>query len=134
MLDELFKRFTREKLLLENVSPRTVKFYQQCFKAFKATMGDELPDRFILNEFIIRLREKGYSAGGINVCIRGMNSFLTWLWKNNHISEKLRMKELRTEQKVIPTYSTTELKALLSFKPATGPLELFTPYTIGFQA
>ncbi|MEN3332071.1 MAG: hypothetical protein V7641_1436 [Blastocatellia bacterium] len=71
MLDELFKRFTREKLLLENVSLRTVKFYQQCYKAFKVTIGTDLPDRFALNEFIIKLREKGCSAGGINVCIRG---------------------------------------------------------------
>ncbi|MEN3332072.1 MAG: hypothetical protein V7641_1437 [Blastocatellia bacterium] len=39
-----------------------------------------------------------------------MNSFLSWLWKNNHLSEKLRIKELRTEQKIIPTYSTTDLK------------------------
>jgi site-specific recombinase XerD len=117
MLEELFKRFIKEKLLLENVSPRTVKFYQQCYKAFKRLVGTDLPDRLALNDFIIKLRESGYSAGGINVCIRGMNSFLSWLWRNNHLSEKLRMKELRTEQKIIPTYSTAELKALLSFKP-----------------
>ena len=66
MLDELFKRFTREKLLLENVSPRTVQFYQQCFKAFKATMEDELPDRFICA--LQTLKMKTSLLGGCGWC------------------------------------------------------------------
>lgn len=117
MLEDLFKRFVKEKLYLENVSPRTVGFYQQCYKAFKRTVGTDLPNKVTLNDFIIKLREAGNTPGGINVCIRGMNSFLTWLCKNEHLPERLRMKELKTEQKVIPIYSMTELKRFMSFKP-----------------
>jgi site-specific recombinase XerD len=117
MLDELFKRFVKEKTFLTNVSPKTVRFYQQSYNAFKRTVGEQPHDRFILNDFIIKLREGGMSVGGINVYIRGMNSFLSWLWESNLIGEKLRMKEPKQEQKIIPTYNETQIKALLSFKP-----------------
>jgi hypothetical protein len=43
MLDELFKRFVKEKTFLANVSPKTVRFYQQSYKAFKRTMGLTAP-------------------------------------------------------------------------------------------
>lgn len=117
MLDELFKRFVKEKTFLANVSPKTVRFYQQSYKAFKRTVGEQLPDRLMLNDFVIKLRESGMSAGGINVYIRGMNSFLSWLHENNLTNEKLRIKELKQEQKIIPTYNDTQIKTLLSFKP-----------------
>jgi len=39
MLEELFKRFVKEKTFLANVSPKTVRFYQQSYKAFKRTVG-----------------------------------------------------------------------------------------------
>jgi integrase/recombinase XerD len=117
MLDELFKRFVKEKTFLANVSPKTVRFYQQSYKAFKRTVGEQLPDRLMLTDFIVKSREAGMSAGCINVYIRGMNSFLSWLWENKLTGEKLRMKELKQEQKVIPTYNEVQIKALLSFKP-----------------
>ena len=41
MLDELFKRFVKEKTFLANVSPKTVRFYQQSYKAFKRTVQGE---------------------------------------------------------------------------------------------
>ena len=99
MLDELFKRFVKEKTFLANVFSKTVRFYQQSYKAFKRTVGEHLPDRMLLNDFVIKLSEGGMSTGGINVYIRGMNSFLSWLWENNVTSERLRIKELKQEQK-----------------------------------
>lgn len=76
-----------------------------------------MPDRFILNDFIIKLRDEGLSPGRINVYITGMNSFLSWMWENKLIGERLRMKELKQEEKIIPTYSKEEIKAMPSFKP-----------------
>jgi integrase/recombinase XerD len=47
MLDVLFKRFVKEKTFLANVSPKAVRFYQQSYNAFKRTVGEQLPDRFL---------------------------------------------------------------------------------------
>lgn len=55
MLDKLFKRFVNEKTFLANVSPKTVRFYQQSYNAFKRTVREQLPDRFLLKDFVIKL-------------------------------------------------------------------------------
>ncbi len=74
-IGDLFERFVREKIYLNNVTPKTVSFYKQSFIAYKQAVGEVLPDRFILNDFVIRLRERGMSPGGANVYIRGIHSF-----------------------------------------------------------
>src|SRR6185295_9175745 len=119
MLDELFKRFVKEKTFLSNVSPKTVRFYQQSYNAFKRSVGEQLPDKAVLNDFVIKLKEGGMSAGGVNVYIRGMNSFLSWLYENGYTSEKLRIKQLKAEKKVIQSFSEQQLRRLLSFRPSS---------------
>jgi hypothetical protein len=41
MLNVLFKRFVKEKTFLANVFPKTVRFYQQSYNAFKRTVQSE---------------------------------------------------------------------------------------------
>jgi hypothetical protein len=80
-IGELFNQFVKEKTYLAGVTPKTVRFYRQSFTAYTRTVGPVTPDRFILKGFVIKLREGGMSPAGVNVYIRGMNSFLTWLWE-----------------------------------------------------
>src|SRR5581483_11494860 len=47
---------------------------------------------------------------------RAMNSYLTWLFENEYIKERLRIKQLKTERKVIEPYSDEELQRVLRFK------------------
>jgi len=118
-LGELFERFVREKTFLNNVTPSTVSFYRQSFNAYKKAVGETIPDRFALNDFVIKLKERGMSAGGANVYIRGINSFLTWLWENNQSGERLKIKLLKEEKKVIQTFSEAQLHLIISYKPHT---------------
>jgi len=116
-LGELFERFIREKTFLNNVTPKTVSFYRQSFKAYKQTVGEVMPDRFILNDFVIKLRERGMAATGANVYIRGVNSFLSWLWENGHTGERLKIKQLKEEQKIIQTYSEDQIRVFINWRP-----------------
>jgi integrase/recombinase XerD len=118
-LDELFNQFVKEKTFLAGVTPKTVRFYRQSFKAYTRSVGSITPDRFVLNDFVIKLREGGMSPSGTNVYIRGMNSFLSWLWENNHIGERLKIKQIKEEKKIIQTYNETQLIAFLNWKPKT---------------
>jgi len=118
-LDELFNQFVKEKTFLAGVTPKTVRFYRQSFKAYTRSVGFVTPDRFVLNDFVIKLREGGMSSSGTNVYIRGMNSFLSWLWENNHIGERLKIKQIKEEKKIIQTYNETQLIAFLNWKPKT---------------
>ena len=72
-----------------------------------------------LNNFVVQMREDNLSPVTCNISIWAMNSFLTWLHENSHIQERLKIKQLKTEKKVIKSYSDQELKQILSYKPRT---------------
>ena len=78
-------------------------------------MGDTLPDKLIVKEFVLTLRER-VSPSACNIYIRGMNSFFTWLFENGIIPEKLKIKQLKTTKKVIKPFNDDDLRCILSFK------------------
>ena len=101
---------------------QTLIFYQESFKAYKRILkelAETLPTSQLLKEFVIRLKQSGIATPSVNCRARGINSFLAWLYENGHLSEKLRIKPLKEEQKLVPTYSTQHLKTLLAFRPKT---------------
>ena len=116
-LELLFESFVREKKFLANVSEKTVGWYYQSWKAFKRTVGTDKLDKPIISEFMIRLRETGISPCACNTYARAINSFLTWLYENEHIPENWKIKKIKEEQKVIQTYSEAQIKAFLKWKP-----------------
>lgn len=116
-MKELFGQFLKEKTFLANVSQKTIRFYDQSFRAF-TRHGGRL-DKSGLSEFVVNMRSSGLSAVSCNVYIRGINSFLTWLHENGHITERLRIKQLKCEKKVMPTFTDVQLKALATFKPVS---------------
>jgi integrase/recombinase XerD len=126
-LGELFELFVREKTYLVGVTPKTLAWYKDSWSAFKRMVGTpEGIDRFVLNDFVIGLRKAEIKPRSCNTYICAINSFLTWLWENGHTGEKLRIKPLKVEQKVIQTYSDSQLKAFISWKPKTwGQWRLF---------
>lgn len=118
--NELFERFVKEKTFLLGVTPKTIRWYRQSWNAFTRTIGTpDVLDRFVLHDFVIKLRESGIKPRSCNVYICAVNSFLSWLWENNQISERLKIKELKEDQVVIPTYNKEHLATFFSWKPKT---------------
>ena len=105
MVEKLFEKFIREKLYLSNVSKRTGKFYLDCQRAYIRTVGDELPTKENLKEFVIKLQQSGIKATTVNVYIRGINSWLTWLLENELIPVKLRIKQIKESQETLKVFS-----------------------------
>jgi integrase/recombinase XerD len=119
-LNLLFDQFCKERQYVKNSSPHTILFYQASFKKFTVILGDDIDlTKNHLNRFILGMREKGLKPETCNVHIRGMNSFLSWLFENEFISEHLKMKQLKTEQRIMKTFSDNQLKAIFLFKPKT---------------
>lgn len=117
-LNELVELFIREKKYLKGVSDATLSFYRDCFKAWRDVVGDSLPDKINVNEFVIRLRERGTSPSSVDAYSRGFNSFLSWLHENG--GEKLRIKRQKLEQRVLKPLTEEELKKIVSYKPQTA--------------
>ena len=122
-LSDLFARFLKEKQFLANISPKTVRSYQQALNAYKRVLSSRLdtdgglPDKDSLKDFVIQMREGGLSPGACNVYIRSFNSFLSWLHQEGLISEPLKIKQLPQAKKVIPIFSEKHVEALIRFKP-----------------
>jgi site-specific recombinase XerD len=133
-----FEEFIKSGVYLRAWSPKTVRTYQQGLNAFQMALGEGrnsgLPDatgptgnltKAHLDTFVIWMRQKGLSAGGCNMYIRTVNSYLSWLHEEGHISQKLRIKLLPNPNKPLSTFSDTDVRLILSFKPK-GPYQLRT--------
>jgi site-specific recombinase XerD len=70
-----------------------------------------------LDAFVIWMRQKGLSAGGCNMYIRTVNSYLSWLLEEGHIPQKLRIKLLPDPKRPLTTFSNAEVRLLLAYKP-----------------
>jgi len=116
-IDALFSQFVREKVFLKNISPATVKAFKDCERAYKRTIGDNLPTKQNLKEFVIQLQESGIAVTTVNYYIRSLNSFLTWMLENEYITEPLRIKKLKEPEKTLKTFSDEQLRLLLFWKP-----------------
>src|SRR5262245_24761620 len=84
-------RFLKAGRYLRNWSEKTIETYQQSLR--------DLPDapltKPILDQWVIGLRQRGLTPGGINVRIRSVNSFLSWLKEEGEIDQPIRLKLLK---------------------------------------
>jgi len=86
---DLFETFLQEKKFLNGVTPKTISTYQCAYKAYQRVAGNELPTKQSLKQFVIQMQKNGMSVCGINSYARSLNSFLSWLYKENYVSEPL---------------------------------------------
>jgi integrase/recombinase XerD len=130
----LFEQFLKERTYIKNVSPKTLDFYRSSFKAYQKINGDaSLPTKKDLTNFVTGMREKGIKPVSCNTYIRGINSFLTWLYENEYIPEPLKIKQLKTEQKVMKTFDDKELRLIISYKPRKALLKIHTLVLLGLD-
>ncbi|HEX5735681.1 MAG TPA: hypothetical protein VF131_22830 [Blastocatellia bacterium] len=61
MLDELFTLFLKEKQYMHNNTPKTIRYFECSFKAFKRANITELSKESIIN-FVAHMRQSGLSA------------------------------------------------------------------------
>jgi len=63
------------------------------------------------------MRQNGVEAGGCNMYLRTMNSFMSWLHAEGHVPTRIRMKLLPTGDKVFTPFSSADIRQILSHKP-----------------
>jgi integrase/recombinase XerD len=102
-----FEQFIKERQYLHNVSPRTIEWYRESFR----WLGTEIPTEGDLKAFVVRIREKGLKPTSCNNRIRAINSYLRWS------GSTLKMRRLREEQRVLPTFSVSDISRLAHWKP-----------------
>lgn len=142
-LQDLFSEFLRHGLYLRNWSKRTVHTYQQGFTSFQAAVAERpastldgdvtgllqnSDDGLVLSKarleaWVIWMRERGLTPGGVNMYLRTMNSFCSWLHAEGHVQTRLRVKLLPNPSKPLRGLSDAELRVLAGHK-AQGRYEV----------
>lgn len=122
-MESLFEKFMEEKRFLTGVSAKTISIYNQSFKTYQRVLSDgessKLPTKDALKDFVTGMRQRGMKPTSCNSYIRGMNSFLTWLFENGHTTEHLRIKQLKVEKRVLKTFTDAQVRAIFQYKPKT---------------
>lgn len=114
-IEDLIEQYIKEKRFLANLSEHTIRSYRLALKWFVRLGGDF--NKIALSNFVIGLKESGMNAGGCNVKIRSVNSFLTWCFENDCNPENHRIKKMRGEQVIIKTFSDAHVRSLANHQP-----------------
>ena len=102
---------------LRGWSPATIRSYRQALGLLETALTGAPLTKASLQDFVVWMRTRGLTAGGCNVRIRSINSFLTWRHDEGMAPERLRLKVLRAEQKMPRAVSPTDVRKLLAFRP-----------------
>src|SRR5688572_30559021 len=116
----LTEQFIQHGIYLRDWSAQTVSTYRLAFRDCP-----EVITKATLNAAVVAMRERGLSAGGINLRARAINSFLTWLHEEGHLPERLKIKLLKNPPKPIQTLSDQDIQLLTAFR-AKGRIEIRT--------
>ena len=98
----LVETFINHGRYLRGWSPSTVRTYRQVLSGFRVGQVSKQS----LSEYILSLQARGLTPGGINIHIRTVNSFLTWLQEEGHTEERHRIRLLRPLRNLSPSLLT----------------------------
>jgi integrase/recombinase XerD len=116
-----FEEFIKARVYLKNVTPRTVDWYKGSFTAFKRFHPSEDYSKQSLAAFVVALRDSGVSPISCNTYCRAINAYLRWLHEEGYAKDHLRIPPMKTEKKVIATFTRAQVDAFLRWKPRTFP-------------
>ncbi len=105
-----FEQFIQERRYLQNVSERTVQWYNESLKWLRV----EEPTDTDLKDLVLRMREKGLKPSSCNNRIRAVNAYLKWS------GSALKIPRLKEPQKVLPTFCQSDITRFLTWKPKTA--------------
>jgi site-specific recombinase XerD len=108
----LTDQFLTHGLYLRGWSARTVRTYRQGLATLPSTLT-----KSTLVTWVVGMRQRGLTPGGINMYARTINSYLSWLHAEGHISERLRIKLLPNPPKPLRALSDAEIRRLVMFRP-----------------
>lgn len=120
-----FERFVRHGLYLRSWSPRTARTYRQGFASLQKCLRDspDGTDRALgpltkthLEDWVVRMKQDELTNGGINMYVRTVNSFLSWLREDGQAAPP-PIKLLPNPPKPLRGVSDAEVRLVLGYRP-----------------
>lgn len=108
----MFQEFVQSGLYLRGWSPKTAVIYKRAFRSY----GPGPISKVGLEKWVISMREKGQSTGGMNVYIRCLNAYCNWL-HIEHGYERVRLKVFKDHPKPVTILTPGDIKLLMASRP-----------------
>jgi integrase/recombinase XerD len=115
-----FDEFIKSRQYLKNVTAKTVAWYRDSFRSFERFHPAIEYSKQSLSSFVVGLRDSGVSPISCNTYCRALNAYLRWLHEEGYASDLLRIAPLKTERKILATFSRPQVDAFLRFRPKTS--------------
>ncbi len=74
----LFKQFIKERRYVKNSAENTIYYYEQCFKTYQKFLGEELPTKQYLIEFVTNMREGGIKPSNFAINVLKLRRILSY--------------------------------------------------------
>jgi integrase/recombinase XerD len=116
---QLFDDFVKSRRYLKNVTAKTLVWYRTSFTTFQRLHHEPTYTKESLRAFVVTLRESGVSPISCNTYCRAINAYLRWLHEEGHADTLLRIAPLKTEQKVIATFTAADVRKFITYRPRT---------------
>jgi integrase/recombinase XerD len=114
---DLFDRFLQERTYLKGVSPETLRYYKWVRRAFLPIL--QQPTKAGMLACVQKLLADGVSPISVNTYLRGFKAYTRWLNEEKLLDEVIKVQFLKTEQKVLATFTSVQVGQLIAYK-ATG--------------
>jgi site-specific recombinase XerC len=102
-----FDQFLKERRFLKNVTDATLVWYRvafaNCTSVIAVDPAAPLPRKATMQEFVVRLRERGIRPVTCNTYIGAMNAFCRWLHDEGHARLRVKVAKLRVERRLLTT-------------------------------
>jgi integrase/recombinase XerD len=121
-LATLIDQFLKERRFLKNVTDATLVWYRVAFTNYTSVIAADaapLPTKATLQEFVLRLRERGIRPVTCNTYLGAMNAFCAWLYDEGHARERVNLPKLRVERRLLTLLDEAQMRALIGYKPKT---------------
>ncbi len=102
-------------------SSQTIRTYEQSLRVLPSELS-----RASLNDLVVALKKRGLANGGINVKLRSINSYLSWLYAEGYTPERLKVRLLPDPPKPITPISDVEVRRLVVFRAGDDKLHART--------
>lgn len=112
---EPFDRFLQERTYLKGVSSQTLRYYRWVRRAFLPILHQ--PTKAGMLECVQKLLADGVSPTSINTYLRGLKAYTRWLHEEGELREIFKVQFLKTEEKVLATFSPEQVKRIINGKP-----------------
>src|ERR1017187_4641053 len=110
----LWERFIQERVYLKGVSPATVRYYRWVERAFRPIL--DAPTKTGMLDCVQKLLESGsVSPISVNTYLRGFKAYCLWLRQEELTKEVFKVQFLKTEQKILATFSKEQVKCIIAY-------------------